>query len=116
MKRRLFDLGKMRHRVSVYVVDRDDDGSGGFDRQDPSGGTKLGDFWAHIAPVSAKERQWGEQFTEETTHHCWLRHNTLIEPGMILRFRNVDYYIEQAYDPDNLQEFLFLTLREGGPN
>lgn len=114
-KRRLFDIGRMRHRVSIYVVTRTDDGSGGFDREDPSGATKLNDYWAHIAPVTARERQWGEQFTEVTTHACWLRYNELVKPGMILRYRNVDYYIEQAYDPDNLQEWLLLALREGGP-
>lgn len=115
MKNRLFDIGKLRHRVSLYAVDRQDDGSGGFDRQDPSGATKIQDYWARIEPVSARERQWGDQFTEVTTHKCWLRYNTLVQQGMVLRYRNVDYYIEQAYDPDNTQEWLFLTLREGGP-
>ena len=115
MKSRMFDIGKLRHRVSLYAVTREDDGSGGFDRADPSGATKIQDYWANLEPVSAKERQWGEQFTEVTTHKCWLRYNTLVQQGMILRYRNVDYYIEQVYDPDNLQEWLFLTLREGGP-
>lgn len=112
---RLFDIGKLRHRVSIYAVTRKDDGAGGFERQDPSGATKINDYWANIEPVSAKERQWGEQFTELTTHKCWLRYNPLVTEGMILRFRNVDYYVEQVYDPDNRQEWLILTLREGGP-
>lgn len=116
MKRK-FDIGKMRHRVSLYATTRVDDGAGGFTRSDPSGATKIDDYWANVEPVSAKERQWGEQFTEITTHKCWLRYNTLIadQEGMILRFRNVDYYVESIYDPDQLQEFLMLTLREGGP-
>jgi SPP1 family predicted phage head-tail adaptor len=115
-KRRLFDIGRMRHRVSVFHVNREDDGSGGFDRKDPVD-NEVGPLvlWAHIQPVTGRELQWGEQFTEVTTHACWLRYNVLVQPGMILRFRNVNYYIEQAYDPDNLQEFLLLTLREGGP-
>lgn len=116
MKNRLFDIGKVRHRVSLFFVNRKDDGSGGFDREDPIDNEIAPlNLWARIEPVSAKERQWGEQFTEVTTHKCWLRYNTLVQQGMILRYRNVDYYIEQAYDPDNTQEWLFLTLREGGP-
>jgi head-tail adaptor len=116
-KRRLFDIGHMRHRISVYTVTRVDDGSGGFDRSDPSEATKIGDYWAHVQPVTARERQWGEQFTEVTTHTCWLRYHDAVASleGGILRFRGVDYYIEQAYDPDNLKNFLVLTLREGGP-
>jgi len=117
MKNRLFDLGKLRHRVSVYAVTRVDDSSGGFDRQDPSEATKIGEFWGRIEPVSSREIQWGDQFTEVTTHKCWLRYHDEVAnlEGGILRFRNRDYYIEQAYDPNNLQEFLLLTLREGGP-
>jgi SPP1 family predicted phage head-tail adaptor len=115
MKSRLFDIGKLRHRVSIYEVTRTDDGSGGFDREDPSEDTLLGEYWARIDPVSARERQWGDQFTEVTTHKCWLRYNTLVKPGMTLRFRSVDYYIEQAFDPDNRLEWLYMTLREGGP-
>lgn len=115
MKRRLFDIGKMRHRFSVYAVTRVDDGSGGFDRSDPSGNTKINDYWGFIEPVLSHERQWGEQFTEKTTHSCWLRYNTLVKPGMIIRYDNVDYYIETAYDPHNRKEFLLLGLREGGP-
>jgi hypothetical protein len=34
---------------------------------------------------------------------------------MILRHKGADHYIESVYDPDNLKEFIFLTLREGGP-
>lgn len=113
---RLFDLGKMRHRVSLYTVTRVDDGAGGFVRQDPaSAPTLIGTFWARVDPVSAKERQWGEQFTELTTHQCWLRYNAAVVPGMILRFRGVDYYVETVYDPTNLGEFLMMNLREGGP-
>lgn len=118
-KNRLFDIGKMRHRIAIYATDRREDGSGGFDRNDPSGADLIGRFWGYIKPVSAKERQWGEQFTEVTTHTCWLRYNTIIKEGMILRRlfrdRHVDYYVEQIYDPTNLQEFLVLNLREGGP-
>jgi SPP1 family predicted phage head-tail adaptor len=115
MKNRLFDIGKMRHRVTLYTVTRVDDGAGGFERQDPSVPTELGTFWARVDPVSAKERQWGEQFTELTTHQCWLRYNAAVLPGMILRHKGADHYIESVYDPDNLKEFIFLTLREGGP-
>lgn len=114
-RRRLFDIGLMRHRVSLYTITRRDDGSGGYDRDDPSTVTKLNDYWAHMQPVTAREREWGEQFTELTTHTCWLRYNKLVVPGMVLRFRGIDYYVESVYDPDNLQEFMLLTLREGGP-
>lgn len=124
-KGRLFDIGKMRHRIAIYGIDRRPDGSGGFTRNDidgrgnPDGAGLIGRFWAYIKPVSAKERQWGEQFTELTTHVCWLRYNTLIKEGMTLRRlfsdRQIDYYIEGMYDPDNLQKFWVLNLREGGP-
>lgn len=119
MKRRLFDIGRMRHRIKVYATNRTDDGSGGYTRSDPSGADHIGDYWCHIAPVSARERQWGEQYTEVTTHVCWLRYNTLIKEGMtfrrIVNDSYVDYYVEKLYDPDNLQEFHMVMLREGGP-
>ena len=118
-KRRLFDVGKMRHRIAIYGTNRVEDGSGGFDRGDPSGADLIGRYWGHVEPVSVKERQWGEQFTELTTHTCWLRYNTLVEEGMTLRRlfrdRHVDYYVEGMYDPNNLGEWLVLMLREGGP-
>lgn len=119
MKRRMFDIGKMRHRIRVYATNRVDDGSGGFDRSDPSGADHIGNYWCHIEPVTARERQWGEQYTELTTHRCWLRYNTLIKEGMTLRrvlgSSTIDYYVESMVDPDNLGEFLVLMLREGGP-
>lgn len=118
-KRRLFDIGKMRHRIAVYGISRTEDGSGGFDRSDPSNTTLIMRFWGHIRPVSTRERQWGEQFTEVVTHVCWLRYNTLITEGMSVRRnfadRQQNYYVEGVYDPDNLKEFLVLMLREGGP-
>lgn len=118
-KNRLFDVGKLRHRVGLYATTRTDDGSGGFERSDPSGETKVQDYWAHIQPVTAMERQWGEQFTEQTTHSCWLRYNSLVKERMILRRYvpkgHIDYYIISAFDPDNLGEWMLLALREGGP-
>ena len=124
-KNRLFDIGKMRHRIAIYGIDRRPDGSGGFTRNDldasgnPDGASLISRYWAYIRPVSAKERQWGEQFTEVTTHMCWLRYNTLVKEGMLVRrlfsSNHVDYYLERSYDPNNLQEVLVLNLREGGP-
>lgn len=118
-KNRLFDLGKMRHRIRAYTPTRQDDGSGGFDRQDPSAGTLIGTYWSYIRPVSSRERQWGEQFTERTSHVCWLRYNTSLTEGMIIQRdvggTTINYYVECLYDPDNLQEFHMLMLREGGP-
>lgn len=115
--RRLFDTGKLRHRVSLYTVTRVDDGSGGFDRTDPSEDSKIGTFWGHVEPVTARERQWGGQFTEVTSHKCWLRYHTAVsglEHG-ILVFKGDQYYIETAFDPDELKEWLVLGLRKGGP-
>lgn len=119
MKRRLFDIGKMRHRIAIYAISRIEDGSGGYDRTDPSGPDLIGRYWCYIEPVGARERQWGEQFTELTTHRCWLRYNPLLKEGMTLRrtigSAIVDYYLESLYDPNNLQEFHLAMLREGGP-
>lgn len=119
MKRRLFDLGKMRHRVRVYATHRVPDGSGGFDRSDPSGSNLIGTYWCHIEPVSSRERQWGEQYTELTTHKCWLRYNTLIKEGMtlqrVIKSDVINFYVESMVDPNNLREFHLLMLREGGP-
>ena len=118
-KTRSFDLGKMRHRIAVYATERVEDGAGGFDRKDPSGSELIGRYWCHIRPVTAKERQWGEQFTEVTTHMCWMRYNTLIKEGMTFRriigSNQVDYYVESFYDPDQLQQYQIVMLREGGP-
>ena len=118
-KRRLFDIAKMRHRIAVYRISRTEDGSGGFDRSDPSLKDLIGHYWGYIRPVSLRERQWGEQFTEVVTHVCWLRYNTVVQEGMTVRrvttARSIDYYVHGIYDPDNLQEFLVLMLREGGP-
>ena len=118
-KRRLFDLGKMRHRIKVYATNRVDDGSGGYDRSDPSGADHIGDFWCHIEPVTSRERQWGEQYTEQTTHRCWLRYNSLLKEGMTLRrvigSTVVDYYLESMTNPDETRQYHMLMLREGGP-
>lgn len=119
MKKRKFDIGKMRHRIRIYATTRIEDGSGGYDRTDPSGADLIGAYWCHIEPVSAREIQWGEQFTEVVTHSCWLRYNRLIKEGMTVRrvigSEHVDFYVEKLYDPDNLKEWLLLGLREGGP-
>lgn len=119
MKKRMFDLGKMRHRIRVFATHRVDDESGGYDRSDPSGADHIGDYWCHIEPVSARERQWGEQYTELTTHRCWLRYNTLLKEGMTLQRiigdTTVNYYLESLIDPNNLREFHLVMLREGGP-
>lgn len=119
MKSRMFDLGKMRHRIKIYNTVRVDDGSGGFDRGDPSPETLLATRWCHIEPVSARQRQWGEQYTELTTHACWLRYDEQLDDGMtvgrVINGTEVFYYVETAFDPDNLQEFTLLNLREEGP-
>lgn len=115
MKKRLFDIGKMRQRVSLYTVTRTDDGAGGFTREDPAPGNLIGTYWGNIDPISARERQWGIQFTEVTTHVCWLRYNTNVyETGLVI-CDGVTYYVESAFDPDRLKEFIMMTLREGGP-
>lgn len=118
--RRRFDIGQMRHRIRVYATTRVDDGAGGFTRTDPSGADLIGKYWGHIEPINYRERQWGEQFTELTTHICWLRYNSLIKEGMTLmrtqRNANIEYYVQNAFDPDNgMNEYLMLALREGGP-
>lgn len=114
-KRRLFDIGAMRDRIEVHVVTRTDDGAGGFERADPSGATLLNKFWSKLEPVSARERQWSEQFTEVITHACWLRYNRLVTHGMIVIFKGEEFYVESAFDPDRRMEFLLLALRKGGP-
>jgi head-tail adaptor len=119
MKRRLFDLGRMRQRVKIYNTTRVEDQSGGFDRSDPSADTLLGTYWAHVEPVSARQREWGEQYTEVTSHVAWLRYDTQLTDGMtigrVINAVEVFYYVEGCYDPNNLQEFTLLTLRQGGP-
>lgn len=118
-EQRKFDVGKMRHRIAVYAINRQDDEHGGFDRNDPTGGDLIGRFWCKIYPVMGMERQWGEQFTEVTTHMCWLRYNSLLKEGMLLRRiltdQTIDYYLERLVDPSNLKEFHVAMLREGGP-
>lgn len=119
MKSRLFDIGKMRHRIKIYNTVRADDGSGGFDREDPAPDNLYATRWGHIEPVSARQRQWGEQYTEVTTHVCWLRHDATITDGMtlgrVINGTEVFYYVEGTFDPDNLQQFTLCNLREGGP-
>ena len=119
MRARKFDVGQLRHRVAIYSSNRVSDGAGGFDRSDPSGADLIGCYWCNIQPVTARERQWGEQFTEQTTHTCWLRYNVLIKEGMTLTRTVGDtlisYYLEGLFDPDNMMEWYLLTLREGGP-
>jgi SPP1 family predicted phage head-tail adaptor len=115
MKRRLFDIGKMRHRISLYEITRTDDGAGGFERSDPSNPTKIGAFWGRIEPLTVRERTWSEQFTQVTTHSCWLRYNAQVQQGMIVRKGSIDYYVETVIDPNQLKEFMLLGLREGGP-
>lgn len=119
-KRRLFDLGKMRHRVEIHDITRTEDDSGGFDRGDPSAASLLGEVWCHIQPISAKEKEWGGQFTELTSHVAWLRYNTSLSEGQTLRYVQVnggpiDYYVETLFDPDRTKQFHILGLREGGP-
>ena len=69
--------------------------------------------------MTARQRQWGEQYTELTTHVCWLRYDSQLIDGMalgrVVGGTEVFYYVESTYDPNNLQEFSLLILREGGP-
>lgn len=115
MRYRRFDIGKMRQRISIYTTTRADDGSGGFSRLDPSEATKLKDCWSYIRPLTERERTWGEQFAEDVTHECWLRRDDAIRHGMTIRHGTVDYYVVTAVPMEGMDEFMRLTLRQGGP-
>jgi hypothetical protein len=67
MKNRLFDIGKMRHRVTLYTVTRVDDGAGGFERQDPSVPTELGTFW-RVLTQSVRRNVSGESNSPSSPH------------------------------------------------
>lgn len=119
-RRRLFDLGKMRQRVRVHEITRVEDGSGGFDRQDPAPATLIGTYWGCLEPVVSREAQWGEAFTEQTTHYCWLRCRSTIKPGQTAvidtpKLGTRYFYIESVLNPDVQGRYIMLMLREGGP-
>lgn len=111
------DIGTWQHRAAIYKVTTVDDGAGGRVRQDTSdGSTLLGWVWCFIQPVSAKERVWGDQLTEQVTHYMMTRYREDIEQGSIIKWNNVEFYAETVTNPDGLKRFMKVQLRQGGPN
>lgn len=109
------DVGKMRHRISVYTITQVDDGNGGFERSDPSTATRIAFVWANVESISSREQQWGMKFQEVVTHKVLVRYNAAFLAGQQLRHDNRPYYIVSIVDPDQRKEFMVLMCREGGP-
>ncbi len=113
--RRKVDIGQMRHRVIVYDTTRVEDDAGGFDRKDPSDETKIATVWADVTPVSARERTWGGQHVENVTHKVLVRYNPLFQGGQTIVHKWEPMYVISVVDPDQLEEWMYLMVREGGP-
>jgi len=109
------DVGKMRHRLTIYAITQVDDGNGGFTRSDPSVLTEIATVWGDIQPISAREQQWGMKYQDVVTHRANIRFDARFLPGQQLRHDGKPFYIVTIVDTDQRKEFMTLMCREGGP-
>ncbi len=106
-----YDISRLRQRISVYEIVREDDGAGGTTRED----TLIKTVSAYIAPVKAKEIMQGAQNEERITHWGFIRFNEKFKAGQTIKHRGKELFIVSITDPTQLKEWQDLQLREGGP-
>lgn len=104
------NIGGMRHVVSVKMIDRTEDGYGGFAKDNPV----KDPVRASIEPATSSEQYRYSQLQQIVTHKVTMRYRTDVKEGMLLGHDGRDLYIVAAYDPDQRKRFLVCMCREGG--
>lgn len=104
-------VGKMRHRIEIYEPARTPDGAGGFIRGD----VKVLDAWAEVKNMSAGEKLKYAALQQELTHKVIMRASDQVIAGRYFKYDGRDFYIKDVIKRGERNEFLELTVREGGP-
>lgn len=104
------NIGGMRHRVTIKVINRQEDELGGFVRAD----TAKDPIWASIEPATPREVYAYSQLQQRVTHRMTVRYRTDIRQGMTLEHDGTEYYVTGVTNPDKRKRFLEVMCREGG--
>lgn len=104
-----FHPGELDKRVTPYSTTKVSDGSGGFTETKVS----LAETWAHVRPMSGKERK---QFDTLNAEHMYLfvfRYRTDIDETFTITWRGVDYNIRSIDDSGGRSQYLPVFAERG---
>ncbi len=104
------NIGAMRHRVSIRMPVRAEDGGGGFEVTYP----ELCKAMASIDLSTSKEVFAAQRLNLEITHTLVIRYNKNVKQGGHVMFGDRLFYIQSAVDKDERKRFTTLYTREGG--
>lgn len=104
----MIDIGKMRHRVSIYNPDVVDDLAGG----PAAAGTLLREVWAAIEPMSSRELAYMAQQQIRATHKITIRYASDITSRMRFVLGTRTFKITGMVNEDEKSVFLVCTCEE----
>ncbi|WP_158215851.1 phage head closure protein [Notoacmeibacter marinus] len=102
------DAGKLRTRLVLEAPVRTPDEAGGQDVQWHA----VGEFFAHVEPVGARQTTEGEAERQEITHRVTLRHRNDVSPAMRLLRNGHAMRVETVRDLDGSGRYLVCGCKE----
>lgn len=103
--------GRLRHRVTVQSETQATDGAGGYGLS----WTNVGEVWAAVEPMSARERTEAGQLEDATTHRIMIRYRSDVVPTGKHRvlFGTRTFNVREIINQDERKEHLVLMCDEG---
>lgn len=103
-----FTIGKLRSRITFETLSRSDDDQGGFTET----WTELVTVWAHVRPVSSRERFFSDQIQYQRSHEVVIRHRDDITQEMRFTFDSRTFQIKGVRSPDEKGFWLVIDAEE----
>lgn len=106
----MIEAGNLRHRVTLVLCERHDNGSGGSRTIWRDGAT----VWAEVLPIRGSERIQAEAQESEITHRVRIRKGSAptLAPEDRLRIGNRTFHISSLYDYGERGEFWEIQAEE----
>ena len=95
-------IGDLRHRLTLEMVVRADDGCGGAEEN----WVAIGEMWGAVRPAGGSEREVSDQLAGNISHEIWIRYRAGVNPSMRFRSGARVFEVRAAIDADERRRFL----------
>lgn len=103
----MLEAGKLRHRLTIYYPDREQDSDTG---EMETTWTVLCTVWGSFEPYSTKDFIAAASIENQTSVRAIIRYRTDVTPGMRILFRSKYYEIVGPPLPDPVSGLEYMTL------
>lgn len=104
-------VGQLRHYITIESRTLTSDQQGGS----TEAWATFANAWAKIEPMSPKQIWYSEQLQHRVTHKFTIRYIANFDSDMRISFDSRTFHVQGFKDPDELKQWLEISVEEGAP-